>query len=131
MPSGEATNEPLRCYRCGASLAALSLPLSRFDLCPDCDVELHVCRMCLHFAPTQPDACDEEDAVEVANKTAANFCDYFAPSARAFDGSELEADAAARAALDALFGDETAAPDRGEDSAAAKARQDAEDLFQR
>jgi hypothetical protein len=121
----------LRCYRCGASLAALSLPLSRLDMCPACSVELHVCRMCLHFAPNKPDACDEEDAIEVKNKTVANFCDYFAPNAHAYDGLEQAADARARAALDALFGASSSALDPGDDSEAARALRQAEDLFRK
>jgi hypothetical protein len=41
----------IACFRCGASLAALSLPLSRRDECPECTASLHVCRMCRHFDP--------------------------------------------------------------------------------
>jgi hypothetical protein len=132
MPRGEATNPALRCYRCGGSLAALTLPLSRLDLCPDCSVELHVCRMCLHYAPAKPDACDEDDAEEVRNKTVANFCDYFAPNPQVFDGSERQADTRARMALEALFGSAPAA-ERENEAAADEdgARRQAEDLFRK
>jgi hypothetical protein len=99
----------LLCYRCGESLEALSLPLSRLDLCPSCEVSLHCCRMCTHYAPQRPTACDEEDVIEVRDKTGANFCDYFAPSPDAFSGTELAAEQAAKARLDALFGGSTAA----------------------
>jgi hypothetical protein len=132
MPSGDATNPPLRCYRCGTSLAALSLPLSRLDLCPGCSVELHVCRMCLHYAPTRPEACDEEDAVEVKHKTVANFCDYFDPNFHAHDGSEQAAEARAREELDALFGDPAAADsNRDDDSDTTRALRQAEDLVRK
>jgi len=104
MPQLKSGQPPLRCYRCGESLAALSLPLARLDQCPACSVDLHVCRMCTHYAPGKPDACDEEDAIEVANKTAANFCDYFAPDPDVFSGREQRAEDAARRQLDALFG---------------------------
>ena len=104
MPQPNAIKPELRCYRCGASLAALSLPLGRLDLCPDCGVELHVCRMCGHYAPAKPDACDEEDAVPVQNKTAANFCDWFQPSPAAFHGREQLAENEARRKLSDLFG---------------------------
>jgi hypothetical protein len=60
--------------------------------------------MCGHYAPTKPDACDEEDAVPVHNKTTANFCDWFAPDPAAFDGRERQAEIEARRRLDALFG---------------------------
>jgi len=94
----------LACYRCGASLAALTPPLARLDLCPECGVELHVCRMCLHYAPREPTGCDEEDALEVRDKTRANFCDYFEPNPNAYDAADQAAEQRARAALEALFG---------------------------
>jgi hypothetical protein len=104
MPEQNAIKPALRCYRCGASLAAISLPLRRLELCPACGVELHVCRMCSHYAPTRPDACDEEDAVPVHNKTTANFCDWFTPDPAAFDGRAQRAENEARSRLSALFG---------------------------
>jgi hypothetical protein len=122
--------EALRCYRCGQSLTALTLPLRRLEECPSCRVHLHVCRMCTHFAPRLPTGCDEQDAIEVRDKASANFCDYFKPSATAFDGAHGAADKRARTELDALFGKsssgnaEPAAPSAA-DTALAKAR----DLF--
>lgn len=104
MPDRNAIKPGLLCYRCGASLAALSLPLARLDVCPGCGVELHVCRMCVHYAPSKPDACDEEDAVPVHNKTVANFCDWFVPSPEVFDGHEQRAESEARRKLSDLFG---------------------------
>ncbi|HEY8519545.1 MAG TPA: hypothetical protein VIN61_05665 [Gammaproteobacteria bacterium] len=93
----------LHCYRCGASLAKLSLPLSRRDECPQCRAELHVCRMCVNYDKRWRRACREDDAEEVKDKEKANFCDYFKPSPNAYDPAEREAADAARAALDALF----------------------------
>lgn len=129
MPEGNATQTVLSCYRCGASLSALSLPLSRLDLCPGCSVELHVCRMCTHYAPTAPDACDEEDALDVRDKTKANFCDYFDPNPDAFDGREQKAEQAAKANLDALFGN--GGPAQGAAAEADEALNQAEDLFKK
>jgi phage FluMu protein Com len=93
----------LRCYRCGASLAALSLPLARLDECPKCRVSLHVCRMCERFTTRNKKGCTEDDAPEVRDKKAANFCDYFKPTPRAFDSAEIEAEQAAKSKLDDLF----------------------------
>lgn len=132
MPDRDAIKPGLRCYRCGESLAALSLPLARLDLCPECDVELHVCRMCVHYAPTKPDACDEEDAIAVHNKTTANFCDYFAPDPAAFDGREQRAELEARSRLNTLFGG--AGEPGGKDQGTATAdslREAAEKLFRK
>ncbi|MCH7821752.1 MAG: hypothetical protein IIA07_07015 [Proteobacteria bacterium] len=91
------------CYRCGASLAALSLPLSRQDECPQCENYLHVCKMCMHFDATVPRQCREDGAEEVIEKERLNFCDWFVPSESAFDPRrKIEADQA-QVALDALF----------------------------
>lgn len=132
MPDSDPTAKSLRCYRCGSSLEALSPPLGRRDLCPQCGVELHVCRMCLNFSPGAPDSCLEEDAVVVRVKTTANFCDYFAPSPDAYDGADKRAEEVARGQLDALFDGKRASdsPKSGpkDDS---PALQQAEDLFKK
>ena len=118
----------LSCWHCGGSLAALSLPLSRRDECPHCRAELHVCRMCTHFAADIARRCREDDAEEVKEKQRANFCDYFKPSAAAFSGSGAAAGAEARAQLDNLFGDATGANTDTPDSPASNAGA-ADDLF--
>jgi len=115
----------LKCYRCGQALAALSLPLSRRDECPQCRVELHVCRMCEFYAPGRPDDCAEDDALEVTEKTRANFCDYFKPTANAYAPGEMEAEQAARSRLEELFGSVADPADDTEDGATSRA----EDLF--
>jgi hypothetical protein len=93
----------LHCYRCGESLAKLTLPLERLDECPKCGVHVHVCRMCVYYAPSKPKGCSEDDAIEVRDKKAANFCDYFKPSSRAYNSAEKDAENAAKSALDSLF----------------------------
>ena len=74
-----------RCYRCGESLAALTLPFSRRDECPSCAAHVHVCRMCVHFDEVVPKKCREDDAEEVTEKERANFCDWFKPGRDTFD----------------------------------------------
>jgi hypothetical protein len=103
----------LNCYKCGTSLEQLSLPLRRLEECPQCRTELHVCRMCTHYAPSLPKGCDEDDAEEVREKQRANFCDYFRPDPNAYQGGELAAEQHAEAQLRALFGE---ASDEGESS---------------
>ena len=130
MSDRDASGKVLACYRCGQSLAALSLPLSRLDLCPGCGVELHVCRMCTYYAPSAPDACLEEDAPTFRTKTAANFCDYFRPNPEAFDGAEKRAEDQARRQLDSLFGNDGDESRGGPESPQADTvLQQAEDLF--
>jgi len=112
------------CWRCGADLSELSLPLSRLDECPECLVHLHVCRLCQYYDPAVTKACREDDAEEVRDKQAANFCDYFKVSGNAFDEGLASADKAARQQLGALFDADDPA-DGGTDSGA----QAADDLF--
>ncbi len=95
----------IRCYRCGASLAALSLPLSRQDECPECENYLHVCRMCVFYDKNVPKQCREDDAEEVIEKERLNFCEWFKPSDSAFDADRKNEEDEARAALEDLFGD--------------------------
>lgn len=127
--------DALACYRCGASLAALSLPLARLDECPKCRAELHVCRMCTHFTPRLRRGCDEDDAPEVRDREGANFCDWFNPNPGAFDPADAATEIAARAALARLFGEDDAnadaSPGDAEAAASEQARRDAEALFKR
>jgi hypothetical protein len=94
----------LRCWKCGASLAELSLPLRRLDECRVCHAELHVCRMCEFYDTRVAKSCRETVAEEVKDKERANFCDYFRPSEQAWHPAEQSAAEKARAELEALFG---------------------------
>jgi hypothetical protein len=114
----------ISCFRCGASLAGLSLPFGRRDECPDCAIHLHVCKMCVNFSADIPRQCREDDAEEVMDKDKVNFCDWYKPSADAFDPARAGQVVKAQADLAALFGDETA-----ESAAPDAALKDAEDLF--
>ena len=93
----------LHCWKCGASLEALSLPLRRLDVCKACNNELHVCRLCVEYDTRVAKHCREPTAEEVRDKIKANFCDHFKPKVGAYVAPTGEADAA-RSALDALFG---------------------------
>ena len=91
------------CFRCGTSLSAMSLPIARQDLCPECGVELHVCKMCIHFDANVARQCREDDAEDVTQKELANFCEWFEPSETAFEsGRKSEADLALEE-LEAMF----------------------------
>lgn len=116
--------EPSRCYRCGESLAALTLPFSRRDECPSCAAHLHVCRMCVFFDRSVPKQCREDDAEEVIEKERVNFCEWFKPAADAFDPVRARREAQAKSALAALFGE--ASEPAGDDDEQLRR---AEDLF--
>ncbi|HEY1889877.1 MAG TPA: hypothetical protein VGG63_05690 [Steroidobacteraceae bacterium] len=102
MASSEA--KELVCWKCGASLAALTLPLRRLEECPKCRSELHACRMCVDYDTGVAKHCREPIAEEVQDKTRANFCDFFKPRPGAYAAPNVAEGERARAALDKLFG---------------------------
>jgi len=93
----------LVCWRCGTSLAALSLPLRRLDVCKACNAELHVCKLCVEYDVSYAKHCKEPIAEEVRKKDEANFCDYFKPKAGAYVAKDTAELARAKSALDDLF----------------------------
>ena len=101
------------CWKCGASLAQLSLPLLRLDACKHCRSELHVCRQCTFYDVTVAKHCRETIAEEVRDKQRANFCDYFVLNDQAFKAEPLTA---SRSALDELFGGKSASSTNPDDA---------------
>ena len=93
----------LVCWKCGASLADLTLPLRRLEECPKCRAQLHVCRMCREYDTHVTGACREQGAEEVRNKEGANFCDFFHPRPGAYAGHGAATDQAL-SELNKLFG---------------------------
>ena len=117
----------LVCWKCGASLADLSLPLRRLEECRQCHAELHVCKMCEWYSISVAKHCRETVAEEVKDKERANFCDYFKPRPDAYSVGNVDAATKAQAELDALFGGGKKEP--APPSAADKARAELEALF--
>ena len=102
---------PLQCWKCGHSLAELSLPLQRLDECRQCHAELHVCKLCEFYSTAVAKHCREPIAEEVKDKERANYCDYFKPRPGAYSRAGLDAAAKAQADLSSLFaGEKPAAP---------------------
>lgn len=119
----------LVCWKCGASLADLTLPLLRLEECRQCHAELHVCKLCEWYSTAVAKHCREPIAEEVKDKERANFCDYFKPREDAYAAKSSDAAANAQAELDALFGSGAKADDPPQPSAADKARAELEALF--
>lgn len=117
----------LVCWKCGTSIADLSLPLRRLDECKKCGAELHACKLCEFYSLAVAKHCRETVAEEVKDKERANFCDYFKPRPGAYTNVQQHAASKAKADLDALFGG--AKPASAEPSAADKARAELEKLF--
>lgn len=89
------------CWKCGASLAQLSLPLLRLDVCQQCGAELHVCKLCSFYDVAVAKHCRETIAEEVRDKQRANFCDYFVLNEQAYKPA---ASLPSKSTLDELFG---------------------------
>src|ERR1700680_431576 len=98
-----AMSHSLVCWRCGASLAELSLPLRRLEVCKACNAELHVCKMCIEYDTSYAKHCKEPTAEEVRKKDEANFCDHFKPKAGAYVAKDVAELARVKSALDDLF----------------------------
>lgn len=114
------------CWKCGAGLDDLPLPLSRRAQCPACHAELHVCRMCRHYDTAKAKQCRETAAEEVLDKDRANFCEWFQARPAAYATPGHSDAAASRAELEALFGGgaQSTSPRTGE-----AARRALDDLF--
>jgi hypothetical protein len=118
----------LVCWKCGASLAELTLPLRRLEECKRCGAELHVCKLCEWYSISVAKHCREPIAEEVKDKERANFCDYFKPRPGAYSTVSTTAADKAKADLDALFG---GSKPTSQPSAADQARAELEKLFKK
>lgn len=114
--------DTLVCWKCGASIEDLPLPLGRRDECLACHAELYVCRMCRFHDTSVAKACREPMAEEVKDKERANFCDWFQPRPNAHQ-PRGDKTPAAKAELEALFGGGPAG------RTGSSARKELEDLF--
>ena len=94
----------LACWKCGASLEALTLPLRRLEEGPACRSELHVCRMCVEYDTRVAKHCREPTAEEVSDKTHANFCGHFKPRSAAYVPANTAEIDKAKSELEKLFG---------------------------
>lgn len=118
--------DPIPCWRCGTPIDEASLPIRHAEVCGHCNADLHVCRQCTFFNPRVADACEEPIATAVAIKVRANYCDYFKPSATAWQGLGDAAADRARSELDALFGGDAGAASSAD---AASSQSELERLF--
>lgn len=104
----------LVCWNCGQDLESIPRPISRHVQCPKCFEALHSCRMCRFHNPDVTGQCEDERADPPTRRESANFCEYFKPRFDAFAPRRSRDADAARARLDALFGNtagnETADP---------------------
>ena len=64
------------CARCGAKVDHAGT-IGRNNTCSNCGAYLHSCVNCHFYRPGRHNDCTEPQAELVADKRAANFCDYF------------------------------------------------------
>ena len=93
----------LHCWKCGAALQDIPLPLGRLAQCKACHAYLHACRMCIFFDRTVSKQCREPVAEEVQDKTRSNFCGYLQPNPDAFAAADDSQAQRTQSQLDALF----------------------------
>ena len=98
-------NNNLVCWKCGASIAGLAMPLARQATCRQCKTQLHVCKQCRFFDKTKSNQCQEPIAEPVNVKDKANFCELFQIKPDAFKETDGSAAAVAQKGLESLFGD--------------------------
>ncbi|MBL9128518.1 MAG: hypothetical protein JNL97_12765 [Verrucomicrobiales bacterium] len=94
------------CHHCGTAYGLDGAP-GRSETCERCRNDLRVCANCVHFDARVAHQCRERRADPVAEKTAANFCEYFEFAVRDWiPGAANAREAAARDRLKKLFGDD-------------------------
>ena len=64
-----------RCAECGAQLPIAADSLTQ---CPNCRAQIHACRQCSHFDPSQRFECARPVLERIADKRARNECAQFA-----------------------------------------------------
>jgi hypothetical protein len=79
------------------------LPLTRRDICKQCNADLHACKLCEFYDLSKAKHCREPIAEEVSDKQRANFCDYFKPKEGVYSSQQTSEAEKAKAQLDALF----------------------------
>ena len=94
------------CHQCGWEWTLPGLP-GRSDSCHRCGADLKVCLNCASYDPRVAHQCRDRRADPVAEKHAANFCEYFEMIRRDFVPKEgtNSREAAARDQLKKLLGD--------------------------
>ena len=119
----------LKCWKCGAGLDDLLMPLSRSAHCKVCEAALHVCRMCRFYEPHFAKQCREPIADSVKDKERPNFCDYLELNPQAWQPADHADTDKAAADLNALFGLDTDPGAGGAAPSADQSRQALDDLF--
>ncbi len=93
------------CHHCGTPYPLAGNP-GRSETCEKCRGDLKVCLNCTHYDPRVAHQCRERRADPVAEKIAANYCEYFDFILREWQpGAASAREAEARAKLRQFLGE--------------------------
>lgn len=73
------THTVSRCAQCGTVLTMVTEPLGQ---CAKCSFELHSCKQCTHFDPSQRFECLQRVPERITKKDARNECKFYSISVR-------------------------------------------------
>ena len=94
-----------RCAQCGTVLTMVTEPLGQ---CAKCGFELHSCKQCANFDPSQRFECSQPVPERIAKKDAGNECKFYSISVRVEKQTSTgtaSTPTSARQAFDNLFKD--------------------------
>jgi hypothetical protein len=74
-PRMMAFGEKVKCAACGAVVPA---NVGHDSTCPKCNADLHTCRACIHFDPSERFECRKPITARIVNKGGRNTCELFA-----------------------------------------------------
>ena len=94
------------CWKCGTEYTLSGTP-GRSESCLTCRSDLKVCLNCVSYDPQIAYQCRDRRADPVAEKDAANYCEYYEMVRRAYVAPQANKsrEDQARATLKKLFGD--------------------------
>ena len=99
------THNVSRCAQCGTVLTLVTEPLGQ---CAKCGFELHSCKQCTYFDPSQRFECLQPVPKRIPKKDARNECKFYSISVRVEKQTSTGAPSTpnnARKAFDSLFKD--------------------------
>ena len=89
------------CHSCKSEMK-FEGPISRAEVCPSCDADVHCCLNCLNYDPSAHNKCREPQAEWVPDREKGNFCDLFLPNKSLAGGTAKPSDDVRRS-FDSLF----------------------------
>ena len=70
---------PMICDSCKSEMK-FEGPISRTEVCPKCDADVHCCLNCLNYDPSAHNRCREPQSEWISDREKGNFCDFFLPN---------------------------------------------------